>query len=245
MSSLTSHKFAKLTDCRTWELDWLTLEDHFFRLLDHGFAIDRACMIDPSLKGYEIAVVAHTYCNDHEIDNPPDGLRCVRLTRLQKQILVEGEPGTLIAVVVANSTAIAGKFISTLAELPSYLLPFAMPQNMVEQGYSIDINAKNGGYPPEIKVVKPDEHPLAKFVTLDLSLPTPMDEVVDNLKSAIRILDRCGRKGRFDRLDSVSWRVADASLLLRNTIISSGMKGVQGVHTPTGRGAMLAKKVAK
>lgn len=46
---------------------------------------------------------------------------------------------------------------------------------------------------------------------------------------------------RPDRLDRVSWRIADAGLLFRQAIERTGKTNVVGLDEPTGRGAMLPR----
>ena len=59
--------------------------------------------------------------------------------------------------------------------------------------------------------------------------------IASMLETAACILRRDGE----NRLDSVAWRVADASGLLRQTIERACWES-QGVSFPTGRGCLLA-----
>ena len=73
---------------------------------------------------------------------------------------------------------------------------------------------------------------------------TKRDELEGLLEGAVRILKHHKDDSR---LDSVAWRLADAGLLLRRIMEgeSSGwskVKGVQGIHCPTGMGATLPEK---
>ena len=66
-----------------------------------------------------------------------------------------------------------------------------------------------------------------------------LKRIIGNLETTIVMLkDSCD-----DNLDSATWRVADAGLLLRELVESGGeYKNVQGVHEPTGMGAILPVK---
>jgi hypothetical protein len=67
------------------------------------------------------------------------------------------------------------------------------------------------------------------------SVTPECERVAAMLETAALILRRDGEY----RLDSVAWRVADASGLLRQTIERAGLES-QGVSSPTGRGCLLA-----
>jgi hypothetical protein len=69
---------------------------------------------------------------------------------------------------------------------------------------------------------------------------TVRERIADELETAAHILRR-NLKGERD--DSAAWRIADAGLQLRNKIERSGMTDVEGVDTPTGRGALLPKAI--
>jgi hypothetical protein len=70
---------------------------------------------------------------------------------------------------------------------------------------------------------------------------TAKGQIAGLLESAARILRTYEHN---ERLDSVAWRVADASLLLRELMACSKsgwskVKNVGGIDKPTGMGAML------
>jgi hypothetical protein len=67
------------------------------------------------------------------------------------------------------------------------------------------------------------------------SLMPECERIAFMLETAAFILRRDGE----NRLDSVAWRVADASGLLRQMIERDGCKS-QGVSFPTGLGCLLA-----
>jgi hypothetical protein len=67
------------------------------------------------------------------------------------------------------------------------------------------------------------------------SVTPECERIASMLETAAHILRRDGEK----RLDSVAWRVADVSGLLRQMIERAGWES-QGVSSPTGRGCFLA-----
>lgn len=109
------------------------------RLLDHGFIASAAVTWDRRLVGHEMVIVARTYCGDDEIDNPPDGLRCIRLDAS----VLGADHGTAIAVVIAGATPAAEAVLSACVQLPANLLPAMLPLHMVEEGWGTVVS-----YPP-------------------------------------------------------------------------------------------------
>jgi hypothetical protein len=78
-----------------------------------------------------------------------------------------------------------------------------------------------------------------KIVCLaDLPMPTPRTLIAGQLEAAARILRGPDWQ---DRLDSVSWRVADCGLDLRRLIEREwpGVTDIPGVDVATGLGALL------
>lgn len=64
-----------------------------------------------------------------------------------------------------------------------------------------------------------------------LALPQT-NQIADRLRDAAAALD-CGNP------ESAAWRLADAAQLLRQRIDRCGLTNVEGVHTPTNKGALL------
>ena len=64
-----------------------------------------------------------------------------------------------------------------------------------------------------------------------MALP-PTDEVADLLREAASFID-------VKNLESATWRMADAWLLLRRRLVKRRYRDVEGFDTPTGRGALL------
>jgi len=133
--------FASAYNCRTFYLNWsifpwtsARMDDHLRRLLDHGFIADGACAWDERLEGHEVAIVARTYCSDDEIDNPPEGLRCVRLG---DAAMGEDDEGTAIAIVVTGATEAAEKVLSACVHMPADLLANAISLPMASSGLCV------------------------------------------------------------------------------------------------------------
>ena len=64
------------------------------------------------------------------------------------------------------------------------------------------------------------------------------DEIPELLRAAALRVER-------GYLDSASWRLADASFLLRRRMAKRGYQDAQGFDTPTGRGAFLGGDTAQ
>ena len=122
------------------------------RLVDHGFVANRACIWgSPELEGYEIAVIARTYCDDKTIDNPPDGLHCMRLP---KKVMGVVDCGTPIAIVVTKKTAAAEELLKGCCYMPADMIAFTLPQHMTIDGYMVALPVIYGTNTPGVKIVK-------------------------------------------------------------------------------------------
>lgn len=98
----------------------------YHQLFDHGFIADRACVWGgPELEGCEIAIVSRTYIPDASIDNPPKGLRCVRL------YFPTTSPGTIIATVINKATPAANVFLRLCCYLPVEMFAFCLPADLI------------------------------------------------------------------------------------------------------------------
>jgi hypothetical protein len=101
----------------------------FDTLFDHGFVVDCVPCWGPSggiknWRGSEFAVIARTYADDEEIDNPPDGFRCYRLPKK----LLGGMPGTPIAIVIECPTPAVAERLSFYGNLPAGCISFLVPE---------------------------------------------------------------------------------------------------------------------
>jgi hypothetical protein len=150
--------FASLFNCRTYSLGSLPWD--IYRRLDHGFIADRACVWDKRLEGNEIAIVSRTYLPDDEIDNPPAGLRTVRLPDL---VMGKGEPGTPIATVICGNTIAAEMVLSACSYMPADMLGYAISRDMVDDGLCICLDVRYRTYPPDVKIIKIPWNPPAPW----------------------------------------------------------------------------------
>lgn len=96
-------------------------------LLDHGFIADRACVWSDELKGHEIAIISRTYAEDDIIDNPPVGLKCIRLP---PEVMGAKDLGAAIATVITGPTKSAEFFLRACLRLPVDMLAYAIHQDM-------------------------------------------------------------------------------------------------------------------
>jgi len=79
------------------------------------------------------------------------------------------------------------------------------------------------------------------YLTEPLKPVAPMDEALSLLKAAVLISERIA-SGDYppDRVDSVTWRIADALMILRDYAAEEWPGSpTPGANKPTGRGAML------
>lgn len=150
----SADRFAEETGCDVYRLTQPASEhdgsNYPDRLLDHGFIADRACVWDKRLEGHEMAIVARTYCDDTKIDNPPDGLCCVRLD----DSVLGGAPGTAIAVVITGKTEAAEAVLSACTSMPADMLAFMIPLSMQYDGYCIALKTNEGSNFPVVRLVK-------------------------------------------------------------------------------------------
>lgn len=143
-------RFSNLFGCDTYKITG-SLENRLSRLLDHGFVADRACCWDKRLEGHELAIVARTYCGDEEIDNPPSGLRCIRLP---KSVMGPDDLGTAIAVVVVGKTEASESVLSACTSMPADMLAFMIPLSMQHDGYCIALKTGEIANFPIVRLVK-------------------------------------------------------------------------------------------
>ncbi len=76
---------------------------------------------------------------------------------------------------------------------------------------------------------------------------TPVQQAIDTIRTALRILEQMETGQQpIDRVDSVTWRLAD-TLLILGRWADTVWPGTEtpGYNDPTGRGAMLTKEAAK
>lgn len=131
--------FQKWSKChRTFSIDVKNASDSLRRLFDHGFLVDAAVVWGGhEFKGHELSIVSRTYCEYYEIDNPPKGLRCVRLP---KEVMGKDDEGTAIATVITEPSTFADAVVNMCLHLPAWLLPCLLSKSMVEC-YHIAIQA--------------------------------------------------------------------------------------------------------
>jgi hypothetical protein len=142
-------RFKQIFRCQTYGMRGLFKSD-LYKLLDHGFIADRACVWDKRLKGHELAIIARTYCNDDAIDNPPDGLHCIRLD----DSVLGCDPGTAIAVVVTEKTAAAETLLTACTGMPADMLAYMLPLSMLDEGYCIALKTGVHDEDPNSPVVR-------------------------------------------------------------------------------------------
>jgi len=117
----------------------------FTGLLDHSFLADCACVWGgDDFPDSEFAVISRTYCSDEDIDNPPDGLKIVRLPKKVRGI---NNCGTAIATVIIGKSKTASLIATSCAQvLPACLLPYVMSSDMNEKGSYIHLHANGTIY---------------------------------------------------------------------------------------------------
>lgn len=126
-------RFSKELGCGTYGYLSGAFPDGLRSLLDHGFIVDRACVWDKRLEGHEMAIVARTYCDDDAIDNPPAGLRCVRLD----DSVLGGDPGTAVAVVIVGKSAASESILTACTHIPADMFAYMIPLDMQNDGYCV------------------------------------------------------------------------------------------------------------
>lgn len=149
-------RFSAIFGCSTYEVQSAYgieagYSNYLSRLMDHGFIADRACVWDKRLEGHEVAIVARTYCSDEEIDNPPPGLRCVRLP---DRVKGSKEPGTAIAVVVTGKSKVAEDVLTACTSMPADMISHALPLAMLHAGYRIALDMGENWIFPVVRIVK-------------------------------------------------------------------------------------------
>lgn len=147
--------FRKITGADTWQFSGFGLVNDLDRLLDHGFIADRACVWDKRLEGHEIAFVARTYANEGIIDNPPAGLRVVRLPA---EFMGPGDRPDIsipIAVVINGPTHAAEAVLSCCTHMRADMLAFALSLDMINDGYVVALDANSGiANKPAVRIIK-------------------------------------------------------------------------------------------
>ena len=139
--------FAKWGGCKTYGLG--PVQGSLSGLLDHGFIAERACVWG-GFEGHELAIVSRTYVSDDSIDNPPDGLRCVRLPA---EVMGTGDMGTPIATMIISHTPVADSLLSLgVWDLPAHMLPYLLPLDMIYEGYTVTLTPVLGSCYPLAKI---------------------------------------------------------------------------------------------
>ena len=119
----------------------------FRSLVDHGFIADGACVWGgDDLEGHELVVISRTYCDDEMIDNPPAGLKCVRLP---SKAMGKDEYGTAIATAIIGNTPAANEILNLGVEhLPAHMLPYLLPLEMLSS-YCVSLVSRRTSDFPE------------------------------------------------------------------------------------------------
>lgn len=164
--------------------------DCFSRLIDHGFIVDQAALYatlagaSSDLSGHEIAIVSRTYCADDEIDNPPDGLKCVRLP--DRFLGGDVESSTVIMTVIAGDTPAALAFLNCCSALPARLLGVTLSREMIDMGYRVCIDPiEHVNFGVRFLITNSADTELAiKFMTALADSP-PSKELCESLQRAL------------------------------------------------------------
>lgn len=154
----SAQRFQELYDCKTWPLSNFGYDSHlghagtkdFPTLMDHGFIADSACVWDERLEGHEFALIARTYASDDKIDNPPPGLKIIRLDPI-----VKGEdPGTAIGIVVESKTLVSECFLEAFLNLPAWYFSHAIPKSMRDERYGILVHGTGTKTKIELRILR-------------------------------------------------------------------------------------------
>ncbi|SLM31042.1 hypothetical protein MTBBW1_2620006 [Desulfamplus magnetovallimortis] len=134
--------FEKWGECKTYPLFMMNCPHDIASIVDHGFIADRACIWGgDEFEGYEMAVVSRTYCSDDVIDNPPEGLRCIRLP---KDVMGKDDMGTAIATVITSNTQAANDLLNlALFHVPAIMMPYMLSLDMCESSLGITLMVSN------------------------------------------------------------------------------------------------------
>ncbi|MBF0234004.1 MAG: hypothetical protein HQK65_13340 [Desulfamplus sp.] len=126
-----SDHFEEWAECKTYPLFMIKCPGDIANIVDHGFIADRACIWGGAeFHGYEMAVISRTYCSDDVIDNPPSGLKCIRLP---EDVMGKDDMGTAIATVIVGNTPAANDILNlALFHVPAIMLPYMLPVDMCE-----------------------------------------------------------------------------------------------------------------
>ncbi len=131
--------FKEITGCRTYEMR-SNVHGSLHRLLDHGFVVDSVPvweneLLTQCIYGHEFAIISRTYCSNDQIDNPPDGLRCIRLR--QTKVMDVRNMGTAIATVIIKKTQASEDYLLACANIPIHSFIYLLPRPMHKDGYGI------------------------------------------------------------------------------------------------------------
>ena len=137
--------FKTWSYCKTYPLSGVgSIYPDIHGLLDHGFIADRAVVwggrFTHELEGHEIAFISRTYQPDSVIDNPPSGLRCIRLP---KEVMGKDDLGTAIATIITGMTPHSNDLINQCMYLPIESFSCVIPLSMQNDGYGILIRGAN------------------------------------------------------------------------------------------------------
>lgn len=143
--------FSELCDCRTYELHQIA-RGQFDDLVDHGFVADSACCWSEELDGIELVIVARTYVADDKIDNPPEGIKIVRLP---DELMGPEECGTVIAIAVVGVSPEAENILTYFLKVPATMLAFAISRELADgYGYMVALEPLISNNFPVCRLVK-------------------------------------------------------------------------------------------
>jgi len=139
--------FEKTFNCGTYPLSIFRGAPDIYKLVDHGFIADSACVWGrDDFENHELVIISRTYCEDEIIDNPPAGLKCVRLPDI---LMGEEDHGTAIAIAIIENTPAANELLSMgVGYLPAHMLPYLLPIEMLSS-YCISLVSRRGSDFPE------------------------------------------------------------------------------------------------
>ena len=200
--------FTKWANCTAYDLSD-GYNNNLRRLLDHGFIADRACVWGGiELDGHETAIISRTYCSENEIDNPPDGLLCIRLPNY---IMGKDDLGIAIATVIVHQSKAANDYLNTCRNLPLDMLAFAIPRYLTWT-HKLLVNISDYADYAEIKLVKTEID--------DFDLPSSVDEVTTLLKEALSRIERPSgnANGGNWQAGGAYWRLAKAIKFIDNAM---------------------------
>lgn len=110
--------------------------NQFTSLIDHAFIADCAPVWSKELDGHEVAIISRTYAKDELIDNPPAGLKVIRLP---KEVMGVDDLGTAIAIAITSKTKESEKVLQSFTDLPTSLLSCVISREMADDGYYVGV----------------------------------------------------------------------------------------------------------